>query len=267
MGKYWTFFRMRLISGLQYRTAAMAGMSTQLVWGTMELLLYRSLYLANPGRFPMGMEALSSYIWLQQAFLSLFYLWAFEMELINAVRTGDVAYELLRPMNLYGMWMTRSLSLRLSRGLLRCWPILLVGALLPAPYGLRFEGSPASFLLFLVSVMLMLGVSCAYTGIIYAICFYTTDSTGFRSVSMAAADLLGGGIVPLPFLPEGLRRVAELSPFGAMQNVPLRIFGGDLAGAAAWNAVGLQLFWCLALVGIGTVLTWGGIRRVCIAGG
>lgn len=265
MKKYLSFFKMRLLSGLQYRTAALAGMSTQLVWGIMEILLYRAFYRENPAAFPMGMEALSSYIWLQQAFLAFFALWQGERELAESVRTGTVAYELTRPIGLYGMWMARSLGLRLSRGLLRCWPIALVGALLPAPYGLRFHGRNLG--LFLLSAVLMLVLVCAYMSILYAASFYMTDSNGINVLSVAAADLLGGAIVPIPFLPEPLRTVAALSPFGSMQNVPLRIFGGDLTGPAALEAVGLQLFWCVALVSVGMAMTGGGVRRTVIAGG
>ena len=36
-----SFFRMRLINGMQYRTAAWAGIVTQFFWGFMEILLYR----------------------------------------------------------------------------------------------------------------------------------------------------------------------------------------------------------------------------------
>ena len=140
MKQYLSFFKMRLVAGLQYRAAAMAGMSTQMVWGLMEILLYRAFWLEQPDRFPMGMQALACYIWLQQAFLSCFNLWSWERELIDAVRSGTVAYELTRPTDLYGMWMARSVALRVSRAALRCWPILLVGSLLPAPYGLRLPG-------------------------------------------------------------------------------------------------------------------------------
>lgn len=265
MNKYLSFFKMRLLAGLQYRAAALAGMSTQLVWGTMEILLYRAFFLENPAAFPMGMEALASYIWLQQAFLTFFALWQWEPELIEAVRTGTVAYELTRPMGLYGMWMARSLGLRLSRGLLRCWPIALVGALLPSPYGLRLRTSHPG--LFLLSAALMLVLVCAYVMIVYAASFYMTNANGFQTLSIAAADLLGGGIVPIPFLPEPLRTIASVSPFGSMQNVPLRIFGGDLTGRAALAAVGLQLFWCVTLIGLGAAMFRGGIRRAVIAGG
>jgi len=258
---------MRLVAGLQYRAAALAGMSTQFVWGTMEVLLYRAFWLEHPERFPMGMEALASYIWLQQAFLTLFALWSWEYDILESVKTGSVAYELLRPTDLYGMWMVRSLAMRLSRAALRMAPVLLFSALLPAPYGLRLRISPAAFALFLLSMALMLLVVCAYTLFVYSLAFHLTDPNGVMVLSVAAADLLGGAMVPLPFLPEGLRQVAALSPFGSMQNVPLRIFSGDIPLPEIPEVMGLQLFWILLLVTAGYLLTRSGLRRAVIAGG
>lgn len=267
MKKYLSFFRMRLMAGLQYRTAALAGLSTQFVWGGMELLIYRAFWLEHPERFPMDMQALAAYIWLQQTFLTLFALWQWEPELIQSVRTGEVAYELTRPMDLYGMWLARSLALRLGRGMLRALPVILLGCLIPAPYGLRLRISPAVFGLFLLSAALMLLVTCALVMLLYALTFHLTDPNGIQVVSTAAADLLGGGIVPLPFLPKGLRRLAELSPFGAMQNVPLRIFGGDIPLSDIPAAMGLQVFWAVALIGAGYALMRAGLRRTAVAGG
>ena len=267
MRKYISFFRMRLMAGLQYRAAALAGLSTQLVWGAMEVLLYRAFWLEHPERFPMGMESLAAYIWLQQAFLTLFSMWSWEYELINSVKTGAVAYELARPTDLYGMWMARSLAVRLSRALLRMVPVILLAALLPAPYGLRLHTGPAVFLLFILSALLMLVVVCAYTLLIYALTFHLTDPNGIMVLSVAAADLLGGGIVPLPFLPDGLRRIAALSPFGSMQNVPLRIFSGDIPLPEIPAVMGLQVFWSAALIAAGYLLTRSGLRRTVIAGG
>jgi len=267
MKQYLSFFKMRLVAGLQYRAAALAGMSTQLVWGTMEVLVYRAFWLESPEKFPMGMEALASYIWLQQAFLAFFSLWQWELPLMDAVQSGEVAYELTRPTDLYGMWMARSMALRLSRAALRCLPILLVGALIPAPYGLRLPASPAVFGIFLVSMALMLTVVCALVLALYAAGFYLESTGGLRWLLLAAADLLGGAIIPLPFLPDPLRTFAALSPFGAMQNVPLRIYSGDLAGGGLAAAIGLQIFWCAALIALGAQMTRCGIRRTVIAGG
>ena len=267
MKKYLSFFRMRLTAGLQYRAAALAGMSTQFVWGAMEILLYRAFWLEHPERFPMGMEALTAYIWLQQAFLTLFALWNWDFEVLESVKTGSVAYELLRPADLYSMWMARALAGRLARAALRMVPVLLVSSLIPEPWGLRLQGSPAVFGLFLLSMVLMVLVVCAYSLLIYALTFYVTDPNGLMVLSVAAADLLGGAIVPLPFLPDGLRQAAALSPFGSMQNVPLRIFNGDIPLPEIPAVMGLQIFWILALVTAGYLLTRNGLRRAVILGG
>lgn len=93
------------------------------------------------------------------------------------------------------------------------------------------------------------------------------STRGVRWLALSAADLLGGAVVPLPFLPEPLRTFAALSPFGAMQNVPLRIYSGDLAGGDLAAAMGLQAFWCVFLIALGARMTRSGVRRTVVAGG
>lgn len=267
MKQYLTFFKMRFMAGLQYRVAALAGMSTQIVWGLMEVLLYRAFYLEYPERFPMGLQALVSYIWLQQAFLTLFAIFQWEPELFESVKSGSVAYELVRPVNLYGMWSARTAALRLSRAALRAVPVILLAVLLPAPYGLRLTVSPSVFLLFLLSLVLMVWVVVSLGMLCYSLSFYLVDATGLTTVVAASAEFFSGCIVPLPFFPKGIRMIAELSPFGAMQNVPLRIFGGDIAGPEIFAAMGMQLFWAAVLTTLGYLLMQHGIRRAVIAGG
>ena len=73
MGKYLAFFRLHFTMGLQYRTAAFAGIATQFVWGAMEILMFRAFYQTpDNGSFPMTFEATCAYVWMQQAFLALF---------------------------------------------------------------------------------------------------------------------------------------------------------------------------------------------------
>ena len=42
MKKYWSFFRIRFLNGLQYRAAAYAGIATQFFWGVMLILMSRA---------------------------------------------------------------------------------------------------------------------------------------------------------------------------------------------------------------------------------
>ena len=48
--KYLSFFRLRFAMGLQYRTAALAGIVTQFVWGFMEIMIFKAFYRADAAR-------------------------------------------------------------------------------------------------------------------------------------------------------------------------------------------------------------------------
>lgn len=267
MNKYLSIFRLRLSMGLQYRVAALAAMSTQFVWGCMEIMMFHAFYRANPAAFPMSLSAIASYVWFQQAFLALFAPWMLENEIFDAIMNGSIAYELCRPMSIYPLWFTRNLALRLSRASLRCIPILLFAILLPEPYGLTWPADAAAFGLFLLSMVLGLLVVVAFGMIVYGISFYTISPRGVKMFLTQLMEFFTGSIIPLPFLPEELQAVVELLPFAAMQNVPLRIYSGDLAGRQMANAVWLQIFWLIVLIGTGVLLCHNAQKQVTVQGG
>lgn len=99
MKKYLSFFRIRFINGLQYRIAAYAGIATQFAWGFMQILIFKAFYKENAHSFPMEFSQLTSYIWMQQAFLALFMSWYFDNDIFMIITNGNIAYELSRPMD------------------------------------------------------------------------------------------------------------------------------------------------------------------------
>lgn len=267
MKKYIAFFRLRFSMGLQYRAAALAGVVTQFVWGTMEILMFRAFYKTSPGSFPMTFQATCAYVWMQQAFLALFMAWMMENEIFDSILNGNIAYELCRPINVYNMWFSRSLANRLSKALLRCLPIFLVTAFLPAPYGLMPPVSFPSFLLFLLTLFTGLGVTVAFCMLVYMVSFFTISSAGIRMISVSVVEFFSGGVIPLPFFPDGIRRIFEFLPFASMQNVPLRIYSGDLNGSAMGHAIALQFFWLFALIILGRILDGLAMKKVTVQGG
>ena len=267
MKAYLTYFKMRLIHSLQYRTAALAGVATQFFWGFMEIQLYRAFYQEHAEVFPMTLPSLVSYIWLRQAFLALFNTWTFENELFRSILDGNVAYELLRPTDLYFMWFSRTAALRISKTLLRFWPILLVAFLLPDPIGMSLPGSFGVFCLFVLSSALTLGVTVAFTLIVYFSCFYTFSSDGLRAILTPVSDLLAGGLLPIPFMPAFFQKIIKFSPFGSMLNAPLRIYSGNISGAETAETMLLQLFWLIALMCAGMVLQRKGVKKLSVQGG
>lgn len=265
--KYLSFFRIRFITGLQYRTAAYAGVATQFAWGAMTILMFSAFYKTNADAFPMELSQISSYMWLQQALLAIFMPWFVDNDIFEMISSGNIAYELARPMDIYSMWFTKNLATRLSRAVLRCFPILIVAVFLPYPYGLSAPADLFSFLMFLVTGVLGFFAVVSYCMIIYIITFYTISSQGVRIIAVSMTEFFTGSIIPFPFLPDKVRTVFEHLPFAAMQNVPLRVYSGNISGYEMWYSCGLQLFW-LAVMGIGGYV-WmkHALKRVVVQGG
>ena len=267
MREYRSIFRIRFINALQYRAAAAAGMATQFAWGFMEIFAFSAFYRANPGAFPMEFGQTVSYIWMQQAFLALFMMWFWENDIAQSITSGGMAYELVRPVDLYGRWFCQAAANRMARAALRCMPILVVAFALPEPYGMSLPPNALQFAMFLVSVFLSLGVVVAFSMLMYISLFYTLSPMGVRLIVAVLSDFLAGATVPLPFFPAPFRFVAELLPFASMQNMPLRIYGGNISGSGAVIGIATQVFWLVALLAAGRYAMGRALGKVVVQGG
>ncbi|MCL2371882.1 MAG: ABC transporter permease [Defluviitaleaceae bacterium] len=264
---YRALFRIRFTNSLQYRAAAIAGLFTNFAWGFMYILAFLAFYRSNPGTFPMTMQQTVTYIWMQQAFMALFFIWIFDNSIFDSIESGQIAYELVRPIDLYGRWFTQTSANRLAGAALRCVPILTVAFLLPAPFRLVLPGEAGLLGLFFLSVLLSMGVVVSFTMPVYISTFYTLNSLGVRVAAGVVGDFLAGGYIPIPFFPDALRAAVELSPFGAMQNMPLLIFSGYLYGGALARGLVLQVFWLVMLLCVGRILMKRSLNRIVVQGG
>ena len=267
MKAYLSFFRIRFINGLQYRAAAYAGIVTQLAWGFMYIMLYHAFYRSNPSAVPMEISKLSTYIWLQQSFLALFMTWFLEKDILELVSSGNVAYEMCRPLNIYDMWFMKNLATRVSKTTLRFAPILIITAFLPQAYKFNGPNSFIEFILFLVSMILGTIVVIAYCMLIYIFSFYTISSKGVEIVMIMVADFFSGGVIPLPLLPDNLKKFIYITPFASMQNAPFRIYIGDTQIKSALISIVLQLFWAIVLIFIGKIIMKKAMKKVVVQGG
>lgn len=265
--KYATYFRIRFTSGLQYRAAAAAGVATQFAWGFLTVLLYKAFWEADPASFPMGIAQVTSYMWLRQAFLALFNSWTVDNTILSDITGGNIAYELTRPMDLYALWFTRNISMRAANVTLRFLPVLIVAALVPAPWGMSLPADVPAALGFLLTMFLGALVTCAVVMFIYIFTFFTMQPMGVRMVFNAVAEFCGGNLVPLPFFPPALAAFLEYTPFAAMQNIPFRIYSGHIAGWEILRCAGMQLGWLAVLVLLGSLLMKKALKRAVIQGG
>lgn len=267
MKKYLSFFRIRFTAGLQYRAAAWAGIATQFAWGGMTILMFWAFYQNGENSFPMTFPELSSYIWMQQAFLAMFMAWFFDNEIFESITSGNIAYELCRPCDIYAMWFTKNMAIRLSRMMLRCLPILLVAAFLPAPFNITLPPDWLSGVLFLISVTLGFLVLISFSMLIYISAFYTISPMGIRILATSVTEFFAGAIIPIPFFPEALQPFMYALPFASMQNTPFLIYTGHISGIEALQSIALQIVWFAVLLSVGHILMKRALRKVVVQGG
>lgn len=267
MKKYISFFRIRFLTGLQYRLVLFSALTTQVFWGLLEALAYYALWQSEAVAFPMQFRSVITYIWLKEAFLALFYTWQADDDTASIFLNGGIAYEMCRPLSLYGMWFSRAFAGRLSEAVLRSIPVLLVAMLLPAPFGISAPCSLPALFLFLLTLFLGLFITLSFCILVYIMCFFTISPRGWRMVLTGSVDLLSGALLPLPFFPQPLRSIVECLPFAAMHNVPFLIYTGELSGVAMLRSIGLGLFWLIVLVVTGELICLRAQHRVVVHGG
>ena len=216
----------------------------------------------------MTFDQTVSYIWLQQIFLIVFYIWLNDYEIIETISDGAIAYEMVRPVDIYSRWLCQITATRLAGVSLRGGPTLIVALfLLPYPYNLSLPPDIIQFVWFLLSFILSLGVIVTFTTLIYTTLFYTLSVLGIRIIVSSLALFMSGAIIPIPFFPEPFRTVALLLPFASMQDMPLRIYSGHITGTDILQGIAMQIFWLLILMTLGRVVIGRALKNVVAQGG
>jgi len=264
---YISLLKLRLFQGLQYRTAAIAGVATQFFWGAIMIMMFSAFYGDAEVVNGFTKQHMITYLWLQQAFLVFIALWLRDNELFELIQTGNIAYELCRPLNIYGYWYTKLLSVRLSSALLRCFPILMVALLIPGVYGLSLPASPLAALLFTIALLLGVMINVAISMFIYISVFVTLSPMGSLLIFSVLGEFLSGLVIPIPLMPDWLGKCLMLLPFRYTGDLPFRIYSGNIETNAALFGIGIQILWLLFLPWLGNRLMNKALKHLVVQGG
>ncbi len=114
MSVYWALFRVVFQQHLQYRVAAVAGAITNIAFGFFRIFLLTAFYAASEAPQPMALSDLYSYIWFGQVLFGVLPLTGMIGGDAEEIRSGDVAYRLIRPVGLYRFFYFRVLGRRVT---------------------------------------------------------------------------------------------------------------------------------------------------------
>jgi ABC-2 type transport system permease protein len=122
---------------------------------------------------------------------------------------------------------------------------------------------PATLVLAAPSLVLAITANLLAQHVVAAVAFWIRDAGSVWFLYMKAVFILGGMIIPLELLPDGVQRAAMLLPFRAMAYVPARLAAGHWEPELFVE----QLFWIAVLGTLATLAFRAGERRLQVVGG
>ena len=263
MKAFLSVFRLRRRLETQYRGAALGGIICQVFFGLILIALYRALYAGKPQAIPFSHVA--TYVWLQQAFFRM--LFGSDAELMDKIRTGGIAYDLCRPMSLYGFYYARILAQKLMGSLLRAGPMLILAILLPEGWGISAPASAPALLCGLIALCLGLFCVSALENLTTAFTMRTLDSKGMQAMLSLLMLVFSGNLLPLTLFPDSWQPVIALLPYAQLLDAPIRLYTGEYLVARAGEILLIQSAWCVALILLGCLLWRRNQQYLVIQGG
>ncbi|QNE79383.1 ABC transporter permease [Streptomyces finlayi] len=249
-----------------YRIATAAGVFTNTVFGFIMAYTYIALWDERPRLGGYDMSEALTYVWLGQALLMTCAMMGggFEDELMERIRTGDIAVDLYRPADLQLWWLAGDLGRAAFHLLGRGIVPMVLGSL---AFDLALPGSYWTWPAFLLSVLLGVVVSFAVRYLVALSAFWLMDGAGAMQIAWLAGLFFSGMLLPLNLFPGLLGEVARMLPWSSLLQVPADVFLGKRTGWGLVEAYAFQAGWALALLTAGRFVQVLATRRVVIQGG
>lgn len=247
-----------------YRAATMAGAFTNSVFGLLRAAITLAA-ISSAGGSLGGYTASSgsTYVWLAQALIGpvMIFTWT---ELAERIRTGDIATDLTRPVDLQlGMLaadLGRAVYVLIPRGL----PPLLVGA---ATFGLAMPHRVMPYLLGVLSTILAVTISFGCRFVTNLAGFWLLDVRGVNTLYLVASNVLCGLVVSVHWFPGWLAALAAATPFPSMLQTPIDILSGRSDLQQALDLLGVQCLWLVGVLLLGRIVLARATRKLVVQGG
>ncbi|GAA2419689.1 ABC transporter permease [Streptomyces glaucus] len=246
-----------------YRAATAAGVFTNTVFGLILVYTYLALWEEKPHLGGYDQAQAVTYVWLGQCLFATLAVQGggVEKELMNRIRTGEIAVDLYRPADLQLWWLASDLGRALFQ--------LLGRGVVPFAFGALFfpTALPADVLTwaaFALALALAMVVSFAIRYLAALSVFWLLDGTGVSQALMVTGVFCSGMTLPLNAFPGALGDVVRALPWAAQLQMPADVLMGETGPPAAYA---FQAGWAVVLLAAGRLVQAAATRRVVVQGG
>ena len=249
---------MTWIQSLEYKANTIVGVFAIFSGLAIEFLIWKQVFLAQGITEIRGFtfNGLIAYIFLCMIVGQLKSSWATSVEMIEAIRTGELNKYLIRPVSFFTYHFMmfighNSLFYIVYTTILILFPIILPGFAFTTPIHLMG---------FIVALLLSIYLSYAIYYCMVCFAFWFGEVRALVIAYNISNIVLSGQIIPLRLFPETAREIIGFTPLQYLVDFPVSIATNHLPIQLWLPQMAVAFGWCVVMTVIGSVIYRSGIR-------
>jgi ABC-2 type transport system permease protein len=263
MRLYWELVKLSSRRHLTYRAATLAGLTTNFFFGLIRVAVFIALYGEQEVVSDISLQGAITYTALTQAVIGYLSMFSW-YDLMQTVYSGEVASDLIKPMNYFTYWlakdMGRAIVTLLLRGLIFMFMFELV-------FDLIHPSNLNQWLGVFAAIILSWLISFSWRFLISLSSFWTPNAIGILRFSYVLSWFFSGFLMPLRYFPKWVNQITYLTPFPHTVNSVVEVYLGVIQGPEILHVLLLQVIWAIVLIVAGQLILRSGVRRLVILGG
>ena len=263
MNKYLYIVKTQIIKSMTYEFNVYGNIIMQTIIMITSSYFWKALYRQKSSAAGVNSEDMLTYI-IMSSVLSVLLITNVERRIQKSVEKGTVATDLMKPVNLFGVYFAEDIGSIIALVFQNLLPILIIGSLL---IKVPLMKDPNDLPLFLFSVLLSFLINWLIAALFGMIAFTAVNIDALIQVKKHMIRLLSGSIIPIWFFPEIVSKALSALPFVYIYQLPLSIYIGKGSTADHLAGIRVQMIWLLLLTGVFLYVQKRAVRKVMVQGG
>src|SRR5579863_5493592 len=260
---YAEFSRVGFVNILAFRLRYFTGIITYFLNVTVYYFIWSAVYSGGHAIAGYNLAQMITYVsvgWMIRSF----YWNTIDQEMAYEVIEGKIAMDLIKPVSVQWMWISRAIGESAFRLGLLTLPTAVVVALV---FPVQGPSSRENFLFFLVSVLGSFFLMAAINFMIGTCAIPLKSILALIRAKYWLIEMLSGLLIPITFFPQKIQQILAWLPFEHIAYTPLQIYLGKLDRAHALRALATEWLWVFALMILAHLWWSRTLRTITIQGG
>jgi ABC-2 type transport system permease protein len=255
--------KLQLLNALAYRFEYLSSIGRNLLFLLGSVFLWRTAYRGIDEVAGVTEPEMVTYA-VVAVLMNACFVIRIDGTLFGKVRAGEIATDLIRPVNLVWYWLAEDVGRSLAAVTQFALPVLAIALAFVAP---PLPADALALALFLPSCALSFLVLWLLSALVGMTAFWVVDFGDVGTVKNSLVLALSGRLVPMWLFPDALAQVSRWLPFQYTFQAPLEIYIGRTPATEALSVLSVQAVWVVLFTLLVGLVWTRAQRRVFVQGG